>query len=103
MFWPDPEIFTETTEFVYDTLATRLRELAFLNPGLTIHLSDERDEREDTFHFEGGIVAFVEHLNAGRQALHAPADRHLVVARRGRGRRGASSGPPPTKRPCSPS
>src|SRR5690606_4512265 len=71
-FWPDPTIFTETTEFEYDVLAQRLRELAFLNPGLTITIIDERFEREETFKADGGIVEFVEYLNAGRTPLHAP-------------------------------
>ncbi|MEZ4238917.1 MAG: DNA topoisomerase (ATP-hydrolyzing) subunit B [Myxococcota bacterium] len=71
-FWPDPEIFTETTEFEWDVLATRLRELAFLNPGLTIRLVDQREERDDTFLYEGGVVSFVEYLNAARSPLHTP-------------------------------
>ncbi len=68
-FWPDPEIFTETIEFEYDVLATRLRELAFLNPGLVIRLIDDRYERQDDFVAEGGISEFVEYLNAGRTRL----------------------------------
>jgi DNA gyrase subunit B len=71
-FMPDPDIFTETTEFVYDILSQRLRELAYLNPGLKILLSDERDERAEIFHFEGGLRSFVEHLNQGRTSLHTP-------------------------------
>ncbi len=75
-FWPDPEVFTETTEFDYDTVASRLRETAFLNRGLEISLSDERGEepREETFHYKGGLVDFVNHLNAKRDPLHA----HIV-------------------------
>jgi len=69
-FYPDSEIFTETTEFTYDVLAQRLRELAYLNPGLKIHMLDSRDERQEQFHFEGGLSSFVEHLNTGRTALH---------------------------------
>jgi DNA gyrase subunit B len=69
-FMPDSEIFKETIEFQYDILQRRLRELAFLNPGVTIHMVDERDEREDLFHYEGGIRSFVEHLNGPRTALH---------------------------------
>ena len=71
-FLPDPEIFTETVDFDYDVLANRLRELAYLNPGVKIRLLDDRDEREEIFHYEGGIVSFVEHLNQARQALHKP-------------------------------
>ncbi len=69
-FTPDPEIFTVTT-YSYDTLKHRLRELAFLNHGITITLSDERDEgKSDTFHFEGGISSFVEHLNRKKEKLN---------------------------------
>ncbi len=70
-FWPDATIFTETTDFEYSVLAARLRELAFLNPNLTIILHDERTETEETFHAEGGLSNFVEYLNQGRQALHS--------------------------------
>ena len=69
-FMPDAEIFTETTNFVFGTLQRRLRELAFLNPGITIVVADERDERKEEFHYEGGIRTFVEHLNEKRTALH---------------------------------
>ena len=69
-FKPDPEIFT-TTEFNYDTLAQRLREMAFLNGGLKIHLVDERGERKpQLFHFQGGIAEFVAYLNRGKSPLH---------------------------------
>ena len=69
-FKPDPEIFT-TTEFNYDTLAQRLREMAFLNGGLKIHLVDERGERKpQLFHFKGGIAEFVAYLNRGKSPLH---------------------------------
>ncbi|MDQ7006697.1 MAG: DNA topoisomerase (ATP-hydrolyzing) subunit B [Acidobacteriota bacterium] len=72
-FRPDPEIF-ETLDFVFDTLAQRLRELAFLNSGVRIILRDEREARirEVEFHYEGGIVEFVSHLNAKRSPLHEP-------------------------------
>ena len=69
-FHPDPEIFT-TTDFKHEILATRLRELAFLNAGLKIVLDDERDERSpQVFHFEGGIAEFVAYLNRGKSTLH---------------------------------
>lgn len=69
-FRPDTEIFT-TTDFNYDTLAQRLREMAFLNGGLKIHLADERGERKpQLFHFEGGIAEFVAYLNRGKSPLH---------------------------------
>ena len=69
-FLPDKEIF-ETTDFNYETLKTRFKEIAFLNKGLTLSLADEREgrERKDSFHFEGGIVEFVEFLNRGREVL----------------------------------
>jgi DNA gyrase subunit B len=72
-FWPDPAIFTEGIEFDYDTVASRLRETAFLNRGLHITLTDERGEetRADTFHYKGGLVDFVNHLNGKRDPLHA--------------------------------
>jgi len=68
-FKPDPEIF-EVTEFDYETVATRQRELAFLNSGLSIKVSDEATEREETFCYKGGLTAFVEHLNEGKSVLH---------------------------------
>jgi len=69
-FLPDPDIFEETIEFSADRLATRLRELAFLNPGVTIILEDKRDGAEHTWCYEGGLVSFVEHLNREREPLH---------------------------------
>ncbi len=68
-FQPDPEIF-EDTNYSFDTLKHRLRELAFLNQGIRITLSDERDDRTETFHFEGGIRSFVEYLNENKDVLH---------------------------------
>ena len=68
-FQPDPEIF-EDTNYNFDTLKHRLRELAFLNQGIRITLSDERDDRTETFHFEGGIRSFVEYLNENKDVLH---------------------------------
>ncbi|MDR1940600.1 MAG: DNA topoisomerase (ATP-hydrolyzing) subunit B [Clostridiales bacterium] len=66
-FFPDGDIF-ETVEFKYETMRNRLRELAYLNKGLTISIEDKRDgqERAESFFFEGGIVCFVEQLNNGR-------------------------------------
>lgn len=69
-FLPDAEIFTETTEFNFDTLSARLRELAFLNRGLRIAIEDERDGRTHEFHYEGGIESFVTYLNQNKSALH---------------------------------
>ena len=80
-FKPDSEIFT-STEFNYDTLAQRLREMAFLNGGLKIHLVDERGERKpQLFHFEGGIAEFVAYLNRGKTLLH-PEPIHFTGERR---------------------
>lgn len=69
-FYPDPEIF-ETLDFNYDTMKIRLRELAYLNRGLTIQLIDRREEpaRDETFHYEGGIVQFVESLNKNKDTV----------------------------------
>lgn len=74
IFKPDPEIFTETTEFDYEILRTRLREMAFLNKGLKMIITDERPEevKEETFYYEGGIASFVEYLNRTREVLHEP-------------------------------
>nr|WP_320010917.1 DNA topoisomerase (ATP-hydrolyzing) subunit B [uncultured Desulfobulbus sp.] len=69
-FKPDPEIFTETTVFEYEIVKNRLRELAFLNKNILIVLKDERDGAEDSFHFEGGIVSYVEYLNRNRTVVH---------------------------------
>nr|WP_180320618.1 DNA topoisomerase (ATP-hydrolyzing) subunit B [Alkalihalobacterium alkalinitrilicum] len=70
-FKPDPEIFKETVVYEYDTLATRVREIAFLNRGLTIEIKDKRPEgKEAKFFYEGGIASFVEHLNRTKETLH---------------------------------
>ena len=81
-FLPDSTIF-DTIEFNYDTLSQRLRELSFLNSGLTIRLKDERSEKQAEFHYTGGISEFVKHLNKNKEVLHntpihAEADRDEV-------------------------
>ncbi len=68
-FKPDKTIFSKT-EYSYDTLSGRLRELAFLNKGLKIKLADERSDKEAVFEFSGGIVSFVEYLNKNKNPLH---------------------------------
>jgi DNA gyrase subunit B len=68
-FKPDPDVF-ETTAFSFDTLAQRLRELAFLNGGILITLDDERDGKSHKFHYEGGIVSFVTHLNKNKTGVN---------------------------------
>jgi DNA gyrase subunit B len=71
-FWADPEIFS-VRSYNFDVLSQRLRELAFLNPGVTIDVVDERDEKgakRHTFRYEGGIRSFVEHLNKNKERLH---------------------------------
>ena len=70
-FWPDPDIFDET-EYDYETLERRLREMAFLNKGIKITLKDEREgkKKEEIFHYEGGLKEFVKHLNTNKEALH---------------------------------
>lgn len=67
-FLPDDTIF-ETTTFEYDVVRKRLRELAFLNKGITITIKDHRDGKEETFHYEGGIVEFVTEMNEGKQTI----------------------------------
>jgi DNA gyrase subunit B len=69
-FKPDELIFTETVVFVADTIVHRLRELAFLNAGITILLRDERDGKEHLFHYEGGVQQFVRYLNENKAPLH---------------------------------
>lgn len=71
-FLPDKEIFKESVEFSFDTLASRFRELAFLNKGLRITLTDERGDEEyaESYHYEGGLKSFVEYLNANKTTIH---------------------------------
>ena len=71
-FMPDKEIFTETTEFDYDTILNRMREQAFLNAGIRIVVRDERtdEQTEDDLCYEGGVKSFVEYLNAHRKTFH---------------------------------
>lgn len=77
-FWPDPEVFTETLIYDYNVLATRFREMAFLNKGLHIELSDMREldadgnPKSESFQFMGGIVDFVKYLNTGKETLNKP-------------------------------
>lgn len=70
-FTPDTEIFTETIEYDYDTLANRIRELAFLNRGIQISIEDKRGEgKRRDYHYEGGIKSYVEHLNRSKEVIH---------------------------------
>src|SRR5215207_8424095 len=75
---PDPEMFGEVT-FSYDTLVDRFREIAYLNKGLAISLSDERDGRTESFKFDGGIAEYVLWLNTGETPAHPPIYMHKEV------------------------
>jgi len=82
-FMPDDSIF-ETVEFKQEIVSHRLRELAFLNRGLTIILKDERDQTEETYYYEGGLEEFVTYLDEGRSPLHDPVhfegERDQIIA-----------------------
>lgn len=70
-FKPDSEIFQETTVYEFDTLATRMRELAFLNRNIKLTIEDKREHKQKKeFHYEGGIKSYVEHLNRSKQPIH---------------------------------
>lgn len=68
-FWADPEIFTETTEIDCDVIANRFREMAFLNKGIKLIFVDKKNNKEQTFHYEGGIASYVEHLNKNKNVM----------------------------------
>lgn len=70
-FYPDDTIFTET-EFHFDTLSSRLRELAFLNKGVSIDIIDERTDKKHEFFYEKGIIEFVEYINKNKNPIHNP-------------------------------
>ncbi|HVP39142.1 MAG TPA: DNA topoisomerase (ATP-hydrolyzing) subunit B [Candidatus Saccharimonadales bacterium] len=78
-FRPDPEIFTEGTDFSFDVLSQRLRELAFLNKGINIDITDERTGKKHEFQYKGGIVQFVKHLNENKEPLHPKPIYHQGV------------------------
>ncbi|MDU5141783.1 MAG: DNA topoisomerase (ATP-hydrolyzing) subunit B [Paenibacillus dendritiformis] len=71
-FKPDPEIFTDTLVYDHETLVSRIRELAFLNKGIEMVLTDERNNQTETYKYDGGIIEFVEYLNRNREKMHDP-------------------------------
>jgi len=70
-FWPDPDIFSNL-EFDFNVLRKRLQEIAFLNPQAKIILKDEKENKKEVFHYEGGLIEFVKHINKSKQVLHKP-------------------------------
>ncbi len=81
-FYPDTEIF-ETVDFSYSTLLERIRDLAFLNPVISITIDDRRTEQKETLHFEGGLAAFVEYLGEGYNTVHKEPIAHKVELENG--------------------
>ena len=79
-FIPDPEIFQETTEFDFGKLAKRFQELAFLNKGLRISITDKREglEQEKHYHYEGGITSYVKYINENKDVIFDELSTHMV-------------------------
>ena len=71
-FFPDPEIFQDTVEYQYDILSKRLRELAFLNKGVSITIADKRDGKEENFKYDGGLIEFIKYVNRNKDSFHKP-------------------------------
>ena len=101
-FKPDPEIF-ETTVFSFDILAQRLRELAFLNGGIVITLDDERDGKSHKFHYDGGIVSFVDAPEQEQGRRQREADLHARARKTASRSRSPCSGTTATRRRSTPS
>ena len=88
LFYPDPDIFSLTTEFQYDILSQRLRELAFLNSGLTISIEDERTGQKEVYRYDGGIRSYVAHIAVNKQKIHDDpihiiGDKDMIVVEAG--------------------
>lgn len=81
-FYPDLNIFKQNNIFRYEILLKRFREMAFLNPGLAIHLHDEREGKKDLLHYEGGIVSFINYLNQNKTCIHKKIF-HTITEQRG--------------------
>ena len=97
---PIPTMF-ETIDYSFETISQRLRESAYLNKGVWITLIDERNDRERSFYFEGGLQSFVRHLNRNKEALHEPADLRRPPPGQHRRSRSPSSTTTPTPRTSS--